>query len=155
MRSAGYMALVALTVLALLAVPVSCAESGTREADKAYYDKENNWFVMEFSTGLSGEYTCSVVSESADTVHDSSHIQFTGQKKIALTVDEGKTVSPGKYYVDMVKAGDHIFNTVTVSEDSEDQGDGGGTIDTGFYIAAGVAGAVVVLAAVLLIMRRR
>lgn len=154
MRSAGYMALVALTVLALLAVPASCAESGTREADKAYYDKENNWFVMEFSTGLTGEYTCSVVSESSYIVHDSSHIQFTGQKKIALTVDEGKTVSPGKYYVDMVKAGDHIFNTVTVSEDGKDQGDGG-KIDTGFYIAAGAAGAVVVLAAVFLLIRRR
>ena len=133
---------------------VSDADTGTREADEAYFDSTQNAFILKFSSGLSGKYTCTVVSASGTVIHETSVIEFSGQRVIGLIVDEGAEVSPGDYHADLVGSGDHVFQTIHVNSSS---GDGGSdsSINVPAVVSIAVVAAAAAAAGVILFLRKR
>ena len=148
-----YVCALVLATAVMLLFSIVSGESEGREADNAYYDSDLDTFILEFSSGISGDYSCTVVSESGDTVHVTSYPHYTGQKTIGFKVDEGKEITPGKYHVDMVAAGDHIFQTVTVGFEPQ-KDDPSEEKDYTWFIIGGGAGVAVVALAVFFFMRR-
>lgn len=149
-----FLSIMALTAFATIfiaatAVPADAAQS----ADKAYYDEDKNRFVLEFSTGLNGLYANTIVDENSKMVHTTSNIEFSGQKTIALAVDEGVEITDGKYFITMVKGSDVINQTVEVQLGSSDDDDDGGS-NVMLYVGGGAVALVAVGAVAFFFLRK-
>ncbi len=114
MRQHRLASALALSVLAVFFAVSLLPAGSAQSADNAYYDQDNNWFVLEFSTGLTGTYTSTIVDGSAAIVQTTTNLEFSGQKKIGLAPDEGVEITDGKYYISMVKGSEAIEEVVEV-----------------------------------------